>query len=879
MEPLRVVVIQSSEDPIASELIRRLRASDQFKVISDTSWSDRDIGRPFSPAFDECSLVVLVCPFARNEELSRALLRQHPELVVVRIDTDSQEKTPGAAITVDLVRHVALDQRRFGFERLLTSMRFLVERRGIGPEDRLLRFLVLGDTGSIGTEGVRFLEVGSTVRASDPVRRLPGAATVWLNAAIQLYFNRCSAMDGEGASFFVSRQRAHALLAARQSAGAQTFSPSSYQPLEAAAQALADFCKNPAHADEPLVQLWRRLGLALDDLKVFIVCLAPEIDLDYQLIFGHIHDDMNRRFATTGLIDALLEDQVARTTGAVCTLLDWKLIAAGAGGYPSADGELRPDPSLLQWLTVGGDALLMDPLVDAVTRAEAWPGRELVTMRADEAEEAALTQRLLDAEPVNQWTVLTGPDAEGWRALIERAFESANAVPMRVIAERFAKLELRLHAEAAIRIGRAARLMDRHIVIECATPDIELTVLSSIIDAQTEIGKASFLLIEDSRLAARALPVGRWSVRSRRPPSLEARQHLFSETLARLNLFSRDADERSRLAEHYATAYPLGIEGLATAAAIATANTSRDSTRDERIAAFITACRRVATPDLLQLAHRIEPVFDLNDVILPEDRKVLLREIVGNVQNSRKVLEQWGFGAQLPYGRGVAALFAGSSGTGKTMAAQAIARRLGVDVFAVDLSRLVSKYIGETEKHLDSVFNDAERSGSVLLFDEADALFGKRSEVKDSHDRYANLEVAYLLQRMESFGGLAILTTNHRHRLDKAFARRLRFIVDFPKPDAAARQSIWRQCIPDSAPLANNIDWRMLARFDLTGGAIRQITLRAAFLAACDEPAIIQMKHLIGALRAELNKLGSQTAERELTERELVRAASSSEAA
>src|SRR5690606_20279087 len=142
------------------------------------------------------------------------------------------------------------------------------------------------------------------------------------------------------------------------------------------------------------------------------------------------------------------------------------------------------------------------------------------------------------------------------------------------------------------------------------------------------------------------------------------------------------------------------------------------------------------------------------------DRKKLLHEIVANVLHSRTVLEQWGFGAQLPYGRGVAALVVGSSGTGKTMAAQAIAHRLGVDVFAVDLSRIVSKYIGETEKHLDVVFADAERSGAVLLFDEADALFGKRSEVKDAHDRYANIEVAYLLQRVEAFGGLCILTTN-----------------------------------------------------------------------------------------------------------------------
>jgi SpoVK/Ycf46/Vps4 family AAA+-type ATPase len=194
------------------------------------------------------------------------------------------------------------------------------------------------------------------------------------------------------------------------------------------------------------------------------------------------------------------------------------------------------------------------------------------------------------------------------------------------------------------------------------------------------------------------------------------------------------------------------------------------------------------------------PKFALDDVILPRPGRDQLDEIVANVRLASRVLDQWGFGEKLPYGRGVAVLFHGPSGTGKTMAAQGIAGELGIEIFALDLSRVVSKYIGDTEKNIDAVFTDAQRSGAAVLINEADALFGKRSEVKDAHDRYANIEVAYLLQRMEDFEGLAILTTNIRQNLDPAFLRRLRFVIEFPRPDAASREEIWKQCLPEKSP-------------------------------------------------------------------------------
>jgi SpoVK/Ycf46/Vps4 family AAA+-type ATPase len=220
------------------------------------------------------------------------------------------------------------------------------------------------------------------------------------------------------------------------------------------------------------------------------------------------------------------------------------------------------------------------------------------------------------------------------------------------------------------------------------------------------------------------------------------------------------------------------------------------------------------------------------------------------------VYEQWGFGARHSYGKGLAALFSGPSGTGKTMSAGVITRVLGLDMYKIDLARVVSKYIGETEKNLDRVFAEAVNANAVLFFDEADALFGKRSEVKDAHDRYANIEISYLLQKMEEYEGLAILATNFGQNLDEAFNRRLHFIIDFPLPRAEDREAIWRGHMPPSAPVATGIDFGFLAQqFELTGGAIRNC-VRAAAFAAAEADAPIAMSHLVQAVAGELAKLG-----------------------
>jgi hypothetical protein len=277
------------------------------------------------------------------------------------------------------------------------------------------------------------------------------------------------------------------------------------------------------------------------------------------------------------------------------------------------------------------------------------------------------------------------------------------------------------------------------------------------------------------------------------------------------------------------------------------------ATEGPAVAAWRLA-RAAARKSLDDLAARAEVTARWEDLVLPEEQMQVLKQIAANARGAFRVLQEWGFASRYARGLGLSVMFSGASGTGKTMAAGILARELGRDLYQIDLATVASKYIGETEKNLRRIFDAAERSGAVLLFDEADALFGKRSQVKDSHDRYANLEISYLLQRMEAYRGIAILTTNMQNSLDPAFQRRLRFVVQFPLPDAASRERIWRGVFPPGAPVEESLDHAKLAQLNVTGGVIRNIALLAAFLAA-DEGAAIGMRHVREAARTEYAKL------------------------
>ncbi len=306
--------------------------------------------------------------------------------------------------------------------------------------------------------------------------------------------------------------------------------------------------------------------------------------------------------------------------------------------------------------------------------------------------------------------------------------------------------------------------------------------------------------------------------------------------------------------------FRLSAETIASVGALA-GGTTDDSGKVDPDKLWST-CRSLSRPRLEDLAQRILPVAAWDDLILPETQRQTLRQLAAQARYRMTVYESWGFAGKGRRGLGISALFAGASGTGKTLAAEVLAKELRLDLYRIDLSAVVSKYIGESEKNLKQVFDAAEEGGVLLLFDECDALFGKRSEAKDSHDRYANIEVSYLLQRMESFQGLAVLTTNFKSAMDKAFQRRLRFTVDFPFPGVSEREAIWQRAFPPQTP-TSGLNIKRLAQLNMTGGNIRNIALNAAFLAA-EQSLPIQMKHLLLATRQEAIKT-----ERPLSENEI----------
>ncbi len=314
---------------------------------------------------------------------------------------------------------------------------------------------------------------------------------------------------------------------------------------------------------------------------------------------------------------------------------------------------------------------------------------------------------------------------------------------------------------------------------------------------------------------------------------------------------SASGSQLNEMLDRMAEQFRLSAETIAT---IAQAAVAAESVEPGDLSARLwRSCRAVSRPQLDLLAERLEPRAGWEDLVLPEPQMAALRMLVSQARNRMTVYERWGFARSGRRGLGLSALFAGASGTGKTLAAEVLASELELDLYRIDLSGVVSKFIGETEKNLKQVFDAAEQGGVVLLFDEAEALFGKRSEVKDSHDRYANIEVGYLLQRMESFQGVAILTTNVKASLDKAFQRRLRFTVEFPYPGATEREAIWQRAIPPETP-AHGLHPARLAQLNMPGGNIRNIALNAAFLAAAQNTPL-SMAHLREAATLEACKV------------------------
>jgi AAA+ superfamily predicted ATPase len=606
---------------------------------------------------------------------------------------------------------------------------------------------------------------------------------------------------------------------------------------------------------EPLRIIARALALSDLERRLIVLALAPELNPLYQRCIGVLLDDLGRRVGTLGLYAALLGEpsDVRVTLGATGSLARWRIFDTHAGLLPAADEPLRVDPYLVAWILGDRDAMVSDPRVRRATRVSAWPGASLIDADAERFRADTFVD-MLQGEHDGQWLLFAGDDAPGWRALLELGAQIRQCSPIRVEAVRVVNLDTAEVEECGTRLGRAARVTGEPLIIDVtrvATTTEADEALQLFFTAIAASGCRVGVVCTDAARIARLLGSAQFALMD--GPALSAATKANAFLAAARSAGAPIAKEQARNLE---SLHPLSIDGYEHAMSVALSSEESGATAESRLDGFMAACKQVAAEGLSHLAERIEPMFSLDDVVLPADRKQQLQEIVDNVRLADRVLVGWKFGAQLPYGRGVTALLHGPSGTGKTMAALAVAKRLGVQVLRIDLSRVVSKYIGDTEKNIDRVFDDARRSGAALLIDEADALLGKRSEVKDAHDRYANIEVAYLLQRMEAYEGLAIMTTNLRQNLDASFLRRLRFIIDFPRPDVEAREEIWRRCLPEKSHTLDAASFRQLARkFDLTGGHIRQITLRAAFVAAADNKAI-GLVHVGYAANAELAKLG-----------------------
>lgn len=830
---INVVVASTSPDLEAEGIARSVEARSDMRLVEGHCLSSEEVEKVLEsvPATTPCALV-LVERASESDEVAQRWLAKRSDLVILRVDINGQ------------VRIGLRDPR---LDSLLAALRELVEGVSAHNRERIARIR---------------LESGSAPPANGPVisqvltqHPLLLAAINWLHAVLRDAVGRVADENGDLHGLSVTRAT---VLQSLDATSRKERPPE----LREAEKLLEDVLKESVASSEPLAMAARVFGLTFVEFRMLLLGLAPELDLRFQRCIGFLLDEMGRRVGSLGLYTSLLGSTVAvrEELAQAGALGRWLVFESDKGRQAAADEPLRIDPFLAHWLLGDEDALSSDPRVRRLMRLVPWPGTCLLERREERANAASLVGRLQDSSS-STWLLFGGDDSSGWRALLELGAADRNIGLIRMETSRFAHADSIEIEDSARCAARMARLTDVPVVIDISDGDApqEDELLRIFVATLTTSGVHAGVICQDEARMIRILgPVAHEVAESPAVP-LEARIDSIGNAARAANLYlTRET------AEVIARRYPLQVDGMEHAMRLSRSRPVDYGSDDPYLSRFTAACQDVASEGVSHLAERVEPLFGLDQVVLPDDQKQRLNEIVDHVRFADRVLDEWNFRDQLPYGRGVTALFHGPSGTGKTMAAMGIARRLGIQILRLDLSKVVSKYIGDTEKNLDRVFTDAQKSGSAILIDEAEALLGKRSEVKDAHDRYANIEVAYLLQRMEMYDGLAILTTNLRQNLDPAFLRRLRFIVGFPRPDVAARQQIWRQCLPDGAHVLDDFDFRQLARkVDLTGGHIRQISLCAAFLAAA-AGTLINLEHIEHAARAEFAKLGMPPVELDL---------------
>jgi hypothetical protein len=586
--------------------------------------------------------------------------------------------------------------------------------------------------------------------------------------------------------------------------------------------------------DERLCTAAARLRLDPLDAAVLGLCAAPELSPRYGRLFAYLQDDVTRKLATPRLVSELLEGPgVAPADVLRCFALDAPLRRHGA--LRLLDGE--PTVPLAERAVKLGERLAGFLLGARLDGGAANARLRCVAPLAGDPGRGQTVGRLaalLACDPPLP-VIVAGPDAATLVA-------AAVAQPLLLADVRdLGDRELMAEASLVCALERRRLCFDGLELIEPADRARLLRAL--------EQRPGGAVMITPSRAAALALGDRTTIVLEAPMPSLQERVGAWTQISGTDDVQDVAAKFRLSIGQIHEAAE---VAVLAAATRGAAAPTARDL--DE-------GARQASSSRLGELAARLDPVHRWGDLVLPERHIGLLRSISAYLRHRDLVLQEWGYERTVARTQGLKAMFAGESGTGKTMAAQVLANELGLELYRVDLATVVSKYIGETEKNLDRIFTAAEGSNAILFFDEADALFGKRSGVSDAHDRYANIEVAYLLQKMEGYIGAVILATNFRSNIDDAFLRRLDFVIDFPFPEVDDRRRIWELLLPDQAPVADDVDLDFLAtRFKLSGGGIRNCSLAAAFIAA-EEGGAIGMEHLVRAVALEYGKLGRLTLE------------------
>ena len=649
-----------------------------------------------------------------------------------------------------------------------------------------------------------------------------------------------------------------------------------------------------AHGDSRLAWLAQVFNLSPFDTDAILIALAPEIDLRYERLYAFLQDDVTKKRPTVDLVLNLLcpsaEARLAEharfssESPLICHRLIRLIPDPHQTQSPRLAHHLKLDEQIVRLLLdqpgidprLQGFCRIIEPVVDLDALALAQDMKQALRGLVTHARETREALRLC----------FHGPAGVGKRRCAE-ALACELGAPLLVVdlarvsapgadledavnllfRERWFQDAIVYLDGADALLGDAGRMACER-VLDALAEDGGITILAGAapwrgsIHRPIDVITVSFCLPDfasrriewQTSLEVKGVPADQLT--------LDALGDRFRLSPAQIADAVSKAWGHAQWRARFQPASATASRHLSVLSAGAEQVTARHSavaapTREDLFA----AARAQSGHDLAALAHKIEPKYTWGDIVLPEDSLAQLREICQRVAHRHRVLGEWGFDRKLSLGKGTNALFAGPSGTGKTMAAEIIANALGLDLYRIDLAGVVSKYIGETEKNLDRVFSAAANANAILFFDEADALFGKRSEVRDSHDRYANIEISYLLQKMEEYDGIAILATNLRQNLDDAFMRRLAFTVHFPFPDEASRRRIWTGVWPAETPLDHDIDLDLLARqFKLSGGNIKNIALASAFLAAEDEKPVA-MAHLFQATRREHQKMGKTLSE------------------